>query len=314
MKRFQKKIQWDRYGLVLALFVWCILITILEPVFISSTNLFNVLRQISIVSVIAVGSFLVILSGGIDLSVGSVTALSGVVAAIVMKNLNMPVYMGIICGIIAGSFIGSLNGLMVTKIKIPPFIATLITMNFAKGLAFIFTDGTPVSGLSSTFIFIGRGYIWFIPFPIIIMLFIYVVAAYVMKKSRFGLRVYGIGGNIEAVRLSGVQVLKYLFSVYLLSGAFSGMAGVILASRLNSGSPNVGASFVFTAITAVVLGGTSLMGGEGRIMRVLLGSVFMGTISNALNLLNVPSYYQLVANAIILLIAMIIDVQAKRIK
>jgi ribose/xylose/arabinose/galactoside ABC-type transport system permease subunit len=304
-------IQWNKYGLVFAFVIWCVVVTILEPAFLTTSNLLNVLRQISIVSVIAIGAFLAILTGGIDLSVGSVAALAGVVAAILMKRFNMAVAWGIMGGVLIGALIGAANGIMITKMKMAAFIATLITMNFAKGLAFIFTDGVPISGLPSPFVFLGRGYLWFLPFPIVIMAAVFLVTGWVMRQTRFGMRVYGIGGNPEAVRLSGVNVHRYLQIVYLVSGAAAGLGGVLLASRLDSGTPNVGETYVFDAITAVVLGGTSLAGGSGRVVGVFLGSIFMGTLGNGLNLLNVPSYWQLIAKAVLLAVAVSIDIRAK---
>jgi ribose transport system permease protein len=305
------EIPWDRFGLILALVLWCAVLAILEPVFLTTANLLNVLRQISMVSIIAIGSFLTILTGGIDLSVGSVTALSGVVVAVFLKTLGLPVWVGVLGGLTAGLFIGILNGLMVTRIRMAAFIASLITMNFARGLAFLITDGTPISGMPESFVYIGRGYIGFIPVPILIMAVAYVIAVFVLRSTRFGMRVYGIGGNAEAARLAGVDVQRYLRVVYGISGIMAGAAGVILASRLNSGTPNVGEEYVFEAITAVVLGGVSLSGGHGRLAGVFLGSVFMGVIGNGLNLMNVPSYYQMIAKAVLLAVAVTIDVRAR---
>jgi ribose/xylose/arabinose/galactoside ABC-type transport system permease subunit len=311
MKGRLSSIEWNRYGLIIAFVLWCGALAIFEPVFLTTTNLLNVLRQISMVSIIAIGSFLAILTGGIDLSVGSVTALSGVMAAVLMKTLGLPVGVGILGGILVGAVIGVLNGFMITRIRMAAFIATLITLNLAKGLAFIITDGTPVSGMPEAFVWIGRGYVGFIPFPIIVMVVIFIVAAFVLRSTRFGLRIYGIGGNAEAVRLAGVSVRRHLWIVYSVSGVMAGIAGVILASRLSSGTPNVGESYVFEAITAVVLGGVSLSGGSGGLLGVFLGSVFMGTISNGLNLMNVPSYFQMVAKALLLAAAVTIDTRAR---
>jgi len=311
MKPKKPAVEWTRYGLIIAFLLWCLALTILQPVFISSENLMNILRQISMVSIISIGSFLVVLTGGIDLSVGSVAALSGVICAILLRKLGLPIGAGMLGGVLIGVLIGILNGLMVTRIRMAAFIATLITMNFAQGLAFILTDGRPVSGLPPSFVLLGRGYVWFIPIPVIIMVAIYLATAYILGKTRFGLRVYGIGGNAEAVRLAGVSVRRYLNAVYLISGAAAGFAGVILASRLNSGSPNVGETYVFDAITAIVLGGTSLAGGTGNILGVFLGSVFMGTLSNGLNLLNVPAYYQLLSKAVLLAAAVTLDIRGK---
>jgi ribose/xylose/arabinose/galactoside ABC-type transport system permease subunit len=291
--------------------LWCAVLTILEPVFLTTANLLNVLRQISMVSIIAIGSFLAILTGGIDLSVGSVTAFSGVVVAVLLKTLGLPVGIGVLGGLAAGLAIGILNGLMVTRIRMAAFIATLITMNFARGLAFLITDGTPISGMPESFVFIGRGYLGFVPVPILIMVVSYAIAVFVLRSTRFGMRVYGIGGNAEAARLSGVNVQRYLRLVYGIGGLMAGGAGVILASRLNSGTPNVGEEYVFEAITAVVLGGVSLSGGHGRLAGVFLGSVFMGVIGNGLNLLNVPSYYQMIAKAVLLAVAVTIDVRTR---
>ncbi len=311
MKGKLSSIEWNRYGLIAAFVLWCAALAIFEPAFLTTTNLLNVLRQISMVSIIAIGCFLAILTGGIDLSVGAVAALSGVTAATVMKTLGLPVGLGIAGGVAVGAVIGYLNGLMVTRIRMAAFIATLVTMNLAKGLAFILTDGTPVSGMPDAFVWIGRGYIGFVPFPILVMLVAFLLAAFVLRSTRFGLRIYGIGGNAEAVRLSGVSVRRHVWTVYVVSGVTAGIAGVILASRLSSGTPNVGDSYVFEAITAVVLGGVSLSGGSGGLFGVFLGSVFMGTISNGLNLMNVPSYFQMVAKALLLAVAVTIDTRAR---
>ncbi|MBP2625769.1 MAG: ribose transporter permease [Firmicutes bacterium] len=300
----------SRMGPLLGLILLGIALTLLSDRFLTINNLLNVTRQVSINAIISVGMTLVILTGGIDLSVGSIIALAGSITAGLLVS-GQSILPAILTGMVVGGVLGLMNGLLITRAGIPPFIATLGTMTVARGLTLVYTDGRPITGMEEGFRFLGGGYISGIPVPVIVMVFIFVSAYIMLKKTRLGRYIYAIGGNEEAARLSGINTKKILLSVYILAGLLAGFSGIIMASRLNSAQPTAGVGFELDAIAAVVLGGTSLSGGVGTIGGTLIGALIIGILDNGLNLLNVSSFYQQIAKGLVILLAVFLDKKRK---
>jgi len=310
MRNLQFKDIIRRYGILIGLIGLITGFSVLSERFFTISNMLIVMRQTSIVAFLAVGMSFVILGAGIDLSVGSVLAFSGAVGAGVMQNGGL--FFGILAGLALGTALGAFSGIVITKLKIPAFIATLAMMAIARGGTLVYTDGRPITGLPSSFAFLGRGYIGNVPFPIILMLIIFILAYIVLKLTRFGRYVYATGGNINAARASGIKVDNVIISTFAISGFLSGLTGMVLASRLNSAQPTAGMGYELDAIAAVVLGGTSLFGGEGELWGTLVGAFIMGILNNGLNMLNVSSFYQQVAKGIVILIAITVAQSGKK--
>jgi len=310
MKNLQFKDMIRRYGILIGLIGLITGFSVLSERFFTISNMLIVMRQTSIVAFLAVGMSFVILGAGIDLSVGSVLAFSGAVGAGVMQNGG--IFFGILAGLALGTALGIFNGMVITKLKIPAFIATLAMMAIARGGTLVYTDGRPITGLPSSFAFLGRGYIGNVPFPIILMLIIFILAYIVLKLTRFGRYVYATGGNINAARASGIKVDSVIISTFAISGFLSGLTGMVLASRLNSAQPTAGVGYELDAIAAVVLGGTNLFGGEGELWGTLVGAFIMGILNNGLNMLNVSSFYQQVVKGIVILIAVTVAQSGKK--
>lgn len=308
MKNSKLSVVLQKLGPLIGLFVITIILAILSPSFLSLNNIFNVLRQVSINALIAFGMTFVILTGGIDLSVGSMLALSAALTAGLISGGTDPIF-AILVGLLAGGLMGAFNGLIITKGKVAPFIATLATMTIFRGLTLVYTDGRPITGLSGdvSFELMGRGYFFGIPVPVIWMLISYAILYFILKKTTFGRRVYAIGGNEEAAILSGIKANKVKIWVYSITGLLSALAGIILTSRLNSAQPTAGSAYELDAIAAVVLGGTSLSGGKGWIFGTLIGALIIGVLNNGLNLLNVSSFYQQVVKGGVILLAVLLD-------
>jgi ribose transport system permease protein len=283
-----------------------LLLTALTPHFLTVSNLLNVMEQTSINAVIAVGMTFVILSGGIDLSVGSLVALSGVVMATVLQA-GAPLPVAIAAGLLTGAVCGLVNGSLVTLGRLPPFIATLGMMSVARGAALLFTDGRPVSGFPPGFRSLATGRVLMIPVPVLVALVVYALAHLVLARTRFGRYVYAIGGNEEATRLSGVPVRFHKTMVYALSGLVSAVAATILTARLNSAQPIAGMMYELDAIAATVIGGTSLLGGQGRVSGTLIGALIMGVLRNGLNLLGISSFLQQVVIGLVIVGAVLLD-------
>lgn len=274
--------------------------------FLTSSNLFNLARQASIIAILAAGMSLAILTGGIDLSVGPVMALSGTVMAGLMVA-GMPPSVAIIAGLLVGAAFGAINGAFVAFAGMPPIIVTLATMGIARGLALIYTGGYPISGLPAEFAFFGRGSLAGIEMPIIIMIAVFAIGYVLLSHTATGRYLYAIGGNEEATRLSGIRVSRYKMLVYVLSGTTAAIAGLILTSRLMSGQPNAGVGFELDAIAAVVLGGAAITGGRGMILGTLVGALLLGVLNNGLNLMGVSPYLQNVIKGCIILLAIYIS-------
>jgi ribose transport system permease protein len=295
----------DKLGIIIVTVILMVFFTILTPNFLTWSNIINVMRQISISAILAAGMTFVILTGGIDLSVGSIVALAGVFG--VFLSFHVPVPLAILGGVLIGAVAGYLNGFLTAKSKIPAIIVTLGSMTYLRGIAYVITGGYPLVLEAQLFKDLGTGYFFSIPVPIYFMIVVYLVSYILLKYTVFGRNVYMIGGNEEASRLTGIKVESRLIWVYTISGFFSGIAGVILAGRLFSGQPNVGTGYELDAIAAVVLGGTSLTGGVGTIIGSLFGALFMGVLSNGLTLLNVPYYWQLIIKGIVIILAIYVD-------
>ncbi|MFC0201136.1 ABC transporter permease [Paracoccus rhizosphaerae] len=274
--------------------------------FFTIDNLLNVLRQVSVVGILAVGMTFVILTGGIDLSVGAVMALAGTMAAGVMVNMGLPGGVGLLAALLVGLGLGLFNGFMVAWGKMPSIIVTLATMGIARGLGLIYSGGYPISGLPGWVSWFGVGRIGIIPVPVIIMLVIYAVAWVVLQRTPFGRHVYAIGGNETAARLSGVRTRSVKLAVFAISGVTAALASIVLTGRLMSGQPNAGVGFELDAIAAVVLGGTAIAGGRGLILGTLIGAVLLGILNNGLNLVGINPYMQDVIKGLIILLAIYI--------
>ncbi len=289
----------DKYKSLIGLVLLCVVITFVSPAFMTLSNITNVFTQVSTNAIIAVGMTFVILTGGIDLSVGSTVAISGAFAASIIKSTNN-VFLAVLAAGIVGIVIGLINGLLISKGKLQAFIATLATMTIFRGATLVFTNGTPISKLPENFVNIGNGKLGFIPIPVIITVIVLVIAIYVLTQTRFGRYLYALGGNEDSARLSGINTTKIKTLVYVISGFASSIAGVIIASRIGSASPNAGTGFELDAIAAVVIGGTSLAGGEGRITGTLIGALIIGVLNNGLNLMNVSPFYQSIVKGLVI--------------
>jgi len=300
-----------QFGTLIGLFVLCLIFWILTPHFLTLANLLNIAQQTSINAIIAVGMTFVIISAGIDLSVGSILAFSGVVLAGAL-HAGAPLPLALITGMITGGLCGLVNGLLISLGRLPPFIATLGMMSVARGAALMFSNGRPVSGFSEPFRFIANGELFHIPFPVILMLAIYLIAHFVLQRTKLGRYTYAIGGNEEAAFLSGINVKLYKTLVYVLCGLLSAVAAVILTARLNSAQPIAGIMYELDAIAAAVIGGTSLIGGVGSVATTLVGAFIMGVLRNGLNILGVSSFIQQTVIGSVIIFAVLIDMALKK--
>ncbi|MGF1804890.1 ribose ABC transporter permease [Aliivibrio sifiae] len=295
---------------LIALLLLIVVVSFLNDNFFTVDNILNILRQTSVNAIIAVGMTLVILTAGIDLSVGSVLALCGAFAA-TMIGLEIPVMIAVPTALLAGAALGAISGIIIAKGKVQAFIATLVTMTLLRGVTMVYTEGRPIStgftDVADSFAWFGTGYALGIPVPIWLMVIVFASVWYLLNHTRFGRYVYALGGNESATRLSGINVDRVKIGVYAICGLLAALAGLIVTSRLSSAQPTAGMGYELDAIAAVVLGGTSLAGGKGRIMGTLVGALIIGFLNNALNLLDVSSYYQMIAKAVVILLAVLVD-------
>lgn len=298
-------------GTLSGLFGLCVVLWALTPHFLTVSNLLNVAEQAAIIAIVAVGMTFVIITGGIDLSVGSVLAFAGVVMASTL-HAGVPVPVALAVALGTGLFCGLLNGALITLGRLPPFIATLGMMSVARGTALMFTEGRPVSGFAGGFRSLATDEVLGIPVSVIIMVGVYVVAHFVLTRTKLGRYTYAIGGNEEAALLSGVNVRLYKAAVYGIAGMLSGLAAVILTARLNSAQPIAGMMYELDAIAATVIGGTSLLGGEGTVVGTLIGALIMAVLRNGLNILGVSSFVQQVVIGSVIIAAVLIDMWLKR--
>jgi len=297
----------NKFKTGIGLLALVIILSFLSPYFLTIPNLLNVVRQVSIIAIVSFGMTMVILTGGIDLSVGSMLAFSGAVTAGMIVNSGLNVFLAILIGLAAGTALGLFNGIAVAKAKLPAFIVTLAMMTIARGFTLIYTNGRPISGFDETFRFFGAGYLGRIPVPVVIMFLLLFIIYVLLKKTPLGRYIYAIGGNEKATKLSGINTDKIKIAVYALNGFLAAVSGIILTSRLNSAQPMAGEGYELDAIAAVVLGGTSLSGGSGGVVGTIVGALIIAVLNNGLNLLNVSSFYQLVAKGAVILLAVFLD-------
>lgn len=300
----------DNIGIIIALAAMCIFLMIYpatSSTFMTTKNIYNILRQNASNLFLATGMTMVIILGGIDLSVGSVIALTGCVAAGCVVKLGMPEVAGFLIAIAVGGVVGVFNGLVISKTEIPPFIVTLASMNITKGIALVLTQGAPIRCMTDAFKFIGAGYVGSVPTPVIWMLLVFVVAVLIINRTQMGRHIYAVGGNAQAAKFSGINVSKVKFFVYTYTGIMAGIAGVVVASRLYSGQPTAGDGAEMDAIAAVVVGGTSMSGGSGKLGGTLIGVLIIGVLNNGLNLMGVDSNWQYIVKGLVILLAVYVD-------
>ncbi len=305
----------QEYGILAVFMLEFVFFALTSDHFLTPENLLNVTLQTSIIAIIAAGMTFVILTAGIDLSVGSLVALTGVIAAWILK-FNLPPTVGLSLAITGGLLVGALSGVIagffITSFRVTPFITTLALMTIWRGLAYIWVDGRPIWGLPPIFDMLGSGRILGIPFPSIVMLLVYLLAWFILQHTQFGRNVYAVGGNAEAARLAGIATRKILLLVYLICGVLASLSGVLLASRMSSGQPNAGLMYELDVIAAVVVGGTSLFGGRGSVAGTFIGAMLIGVLRNGLNLTGVGSYVQQVVLGVVILLAVLLDQLKKR--
>ena len=298
------------YSSVLILLVICVFATILSPSFLSVTNLFNVFKQITVAGIVGCGMTFVILTGGIDLSVGSILGLSGVLASGVLASTGNTAA-AVAVSLTVGIACGAVNGFFVSVCGIPPFISTLGMMTLLRGVILVYTKGSPIPIKSDAYKFFGKGSIAGIPVPVIILIIVFLLAHYILTQTSYGRSVYAVGGNREAARLSGIRVKTSEFLVYTLNGLMCGMAGLILTARLGSAQSTSGTGIEMDAIAAVILGGTSLSGGVGFVLPTVVGAMIMGIIDNILTLMNVNPHATNIVKGAVILIAVLVDKKVK---
>ena len=300
-----------KYKSLLAFFVLCIIISVITPRFLTIGNITNVLTQVSVNAVIAIGMTFVILTGGIDLSVGSILAIAGAIAGSIIKSSGN-VVAAVVAALIVGAAIGIINGLLVSKGKIQAFIVTLASMTIFRGATLVYTNGTPISGLSGGFGAIGNKKLGILPVPVLITAAAVLIAYYLLSQTRFGRYLYALGGNEDSARLSGINTDRIKTWVYVVSGITAAISGVIVTSRIGSASPNAGSGFELDAIAAVVIGGTSLSGGEGSVIGTIIGALIIGVLNNGLNLMNVSPFYQSIIKGLVILVAVLLDKKSNK--
>jgi ribose/xylose/arabinose/galactoside ABC-type transport system permease subunit len=289
------------------MFLLVIFFSITTPNFRTLGNFMIILRQVSITGILAVGMTFVLLTAGIDLSVGSQVGFVGMISSIMMVNLHIPLFFSFLIGILTGCVVGFLNGVLITRTKMPPLIETLGMTNIVLGLNYIITGGLPISGLPKGMRYIGQGFVGPVPIPVIILILVFILGGLVLTKTYFGRYVYAVGSNAEAARLTGLNTDKICLSVYILQGALCGLAGLIMLSRVGSGQPISGKGLEMDVITACIVGGVSITGGEGKITGVVFGVLIMGIMSNGMAVMGLGEYYQTLMKGLVLVVAIGID-------
>lgn len=310
MNRMDKKAKlsfanlYSTYGVFFILVIEFLIFSLAIKSFLTLGNILSVGRQMSFTGIAAIGMTLVMLTGGIDISVGSMLAMAGVLCAKLSADVGLPLWIAVVITLLIGALFGLINGAAVTRLHIPALIATLATQTILKGIAYLLTNAVPVKNLSATYKFLGQGYIFgVIPVPLIITVALYVLAWWYLDKTYLGRRVYLSGGNEEAARLSGINTKWTITGTYVFSGVFAAIAGVLMAARLGSGQPSVGSGFEMDVITATVLGGISVNGGKGKVVNVFVGACIMGVLANGMTMLNINQYLQWIINGLVLLFA-----------
>lgn len=318
----------EHTSILAAFFVLSLVLTILSPAFLTKGNILDITRVVSINGIMAVGMTFVILTGGIDLSVGSTFALAGAITSAMVYGsysdyplaglIKLPLPLALATGLLVAALIGYVNGLLITRFKVEPFIVTLGMMSFARGLTYLYSGGYPVNfkPMPPEFAWIGKGYVFFLPTPTVFFIIISVLGWFILRYTGFGRTVYAIGGNEETTRLSGINVRRNKSLAYVLLGVLAGFSGIIMSSRVAAASPTAGVGYELDVITGVVLGGTSLTGGRGSIFGTIIGVFIIGIITNGLNLLGVSTYYQYIIKGAVLILSIGLDgyLQKKRVK
>lgn len=305
----------QRYGILIAFVLLCVVLSFTSEYFLTPRNILNVLRQTSINGILAIGMTFVILARGIDLSVGSVVALTGVVSASLatssatagVAGAPYPAAIALAAGLLVGGASGAVSGIVVSRFNVPAFVATLGMLSAARGLTLIYAGGMPVPALTPDYRWIGTGDVFNIPLPVVIFALVFAVAWWVLKHTRFGRHVYAAGGNPHAAKVSGINVGKITFLVFVISGVLAGVSGMVLAARTGSALTQAGIAYELDAIAAVVIGGTSLSGGVGTITGTLIGALLIGVMNNGLDLMGVESYYQQVIKGMLIVAAVMLD-------
>jgi ribose transport system permease protein len=313
----QRSFDIKKFQSLIALLLLCMVLSFLTDKFFTADNGLNILRQVAVNTIIATGMTLIVLTAGIDLSVGSVLALCGAITAGLFKNglefVSADLFVGftilgaILGGLLIGTLLGWFNGFTVTKFNVPPFVATLAMLTIARGFTMLYTKGHPISNLGNHFAFIGNGSFIGIPVPVWIAIIVVLIAVFITQKTKLGRYIYAIGGNEQAAKLSGINIKKVKLTVYAMAGALAALGGIIVTARLDSAQPNAGISYELDAIAAVVIGGTSLSGGKGSVWGTVMGAVIIGVLNNGLVLLNVSPFWQQVVKGGVILLAVIID-------
>jgi len=294
-------------GVIVPLAVLIIIFSCTSDIFLTTNNLLNITRQISIKGLLGIAMTFVIITGGIDLSVGSVIAFSSILTAIAIKDYQLPVLAAVVIGIAVGTLTGLVNGILIAYVNMPAFITTMGTMTILRGLGYIYTQGYPIYDLPQGFRAIGQGNIGIIPVSAVILVVVAILAFMILSKTVFGRHIYAVGGNIEAARMAGIRVKRVQLYVYMISGFISGIAAVVQGARVGSGLPTIGQGFEMDAIASVVIGGAAMAGGSGTILGTLLGSLILGVLDNGLSLLNVDSYVMNVISGVVVILAVLID-------
>lgn len=297
---------WDKVGIIAVLLVLVIVMAIFADNFLTVDNGLNVARAVSINAILAAGMTMIIITAGIDLSVGSILAVSGV-TGVLLFTAGVPTPLALLGGVAAGALSGFINGALVAWLALPAFIVTLGSMTYLRGTAYSLLEGQPLIANQLGYRAIGNGAIAGIPIPVVVMIAVYAVFWFLLERTKFGRHVYAVGGNAEAARLAGINVKRVLLAVYTIAGAAAGLAGIIFSARVLSAQPTAGTGYELDAIAAVVLGGTSLMGGRGRVLGTLIGALIIGVLTNGLVLMNVPFFYQLIIKGVVIVLAVTLD-------
>lgn len=308
--KFYKSI--NKYKTFLLLIGIVFVFSCLSEYFFQTRNIINIIRQVSIIGILSVGMTLVIITGGIDLSVGSLLAVGGMVTASMVKAELVPLWLAMGAGILSGGFLGFINGIIISKFNVPPFVVTLSMMSIARGITYIYSDGKPIISFKNDFLIIGQGYLGLIPVSVIIFFIVTGIALWLLEFTKIGRHIYAIGGKEEAAYVCGIAVTEIKTLVYTIMGLLASLSGIMLASRINSAHPQAGLGYELDAIAAVVIGGTSLMGGVGMVSGTIMGALIIGVINNGLNLLGVTPYFQMVVKGIIIISAVMVDKQFKK--
>ncbi len=312
LKIIVKLVKTKEFSIFLGLVFLCLLLSLTTTTFLTRFNMAIVIRQVSFIAIVALGQTLVLLTGGIDLSVGSIAGLSSILGTLLMTSAGIDPFLSTFLGIGTGFIFGLINGLFIAKLRLNAFIVTLAFGEAFAGMILVITKGYPVLNLPAAFTYLGQGMVGSFPVPVIIMTVLAIIMIIILHNTPFGRNIYAIGGNREAAALVGIKVENTIMIVYALSGTLSALAGLLLTSRMNAGQPTIGSSWVMPSVTAAIIGGTSLSGGEGTIIGTIIGAIFMGVLANGIVLLKISSYWERVIVGVVVILAIVIDLLRHR--